>query len=593
MTETIRIKAEHKNPNFAQSLNRIETIVETITKTTVLRWFTKHDFEHSKRVLSYADKILKAAGGAELLNQEECYVLAASAYLHDIGMFSSQFLGSPSSKMGLKDYDLVRKKHPENTWRLLKAGEIEAQNSIYRFDMVVLGYQEIVGYICKGHGTDYFSEVVNTKSPKSSIRLPLITAILMIADELDLTEQRAVFNESVIHDKVSYLHNLKHCYISDVEILCNENTEYKPRIHLRCIPADSRRVKKEISDLISSHKPADNNFSRFDMSESTYYCDLGYKLAIWTSNKLLRQITMARKIFMDETKGKFTWADDPISFQIIDTMGDNTRRLLKGDNNNWFLSSYYLLNRYCEDTNVIDRKEFMNWVERFSNAQEFPEGLLVTIAFGKSEADLNILKNWTSARFREDEVITNSIEITSITDAPLNQLVLKPFGKNYLKGFKGNDLPEIKLIPDLYKKTIISGEYSGKTLSFLFYFDPASCPDCKIEDFSSFICDLNSSLNGIIGTRIFVIVFILDKTGDFQHNAKINNLFGDEDYISVLTFGDYTRNDIGNYFRNIYHYSDDKGIIGSRPEVENPEEFHDRLISLKKSVNLDPVIVGV
>ncbi|MCP4213299.1 MAG: hypothetical protein GY765_01525 [bacterium] len=81
--------------------------------------------------------------------------------------------------------------------------------------------------ICKGHGSDYFDEVVNYFADNSldidgkgtTIRGELLTALLLMADELDLHSSRAVFKKNYPLSKTSELHHYRHYYISKVEVL--------------------------------------------------------------------------------------------------------------------------------------------------------------------------------------------------------------------------------------------------------------------------------------------------------------------------------------------------------------------------------------
>ena len=62
---------------------------QEIHKDRFLISFTKHDYEHSERMLGLITSLIKSSlllNGDERLNEYEIFILLSSIYLHDIGI---------------------------------------------------------------------------------------------------------------------------------------------------------------------------------------------------------------------------------------------------------------------------------------------------------------------------------------------------------------------------------------------------------------------------------------------------------------------------------------------------------------------------
>ncbi|MBF0556476.1 MAG: HD domain-containing protein [Nitrospirae bacterium] len=114
---------------YEKSLKAIIVYVEGLTQTDILRWFTKHGFNHSLRVLKFANEIIGTWDNQDL-NVDECYVLTAACYLHDIGMFTDRYTNKYSGALTNDDYDTIREEHPDITAKILgNEYEITSGNS--------------------------------------------------------------------------------------------------------------------------------------------------------------------------------------------------------------------------------------------------------------------------------------------------------------------------------------------------------------------------------------------------------------------------------------------------------------------------------
>lgn len=142
--------------------------------------YTLHGTDHSEAVIRKLIKMTQEfMKTKDRLNKEEIFVLLASAWLHDIGMLIKEPREEP---------DFVRRTHNIRTFNYIQKKENQA----------VLGLNDAqarcVSLICKGHtNTDLYAEEYSEDGQigDDRIRTGLLTALLRLADELDLDFNRA------------------------------------------------------------------------------------------------------------------------------------------------------------------------------------------------------------------------------------------------------------------------------------------------------------------------------------------------------------------------------------------------------------------
>lgn len=199
--------------DLASSLTPIEGFVRRWWADNLMPWFTDHGPNHSLRVAQYAMQIAKIPflpPGLELSTLER-YVLWASAWLHDLGMQS--LLGRPLGPMTPEVQAEIRHQHPDQT-----ASVILEQAALIGLPSDVPLVQ-MVAYVARAHGTEFFEASCGylraaTHVRNERVRGPLLAAILLMADELDLHYQRA--QPSLAHptlNHVSEAHALKHRHV--------------------------------------------------------------------------------------------------------------------------------------------------------------------------------------------------------------------------------------------------------------------------------------------------------------------------------------------------------------------------------------------
>lgn len=163
--------------------------------------FTNHAFEHSEQVINNCNII----GGDNIkkLNGDELYILLMSASLHDVGMGISEkdFLELKHEVQGLEEFernfpgmgvrDLTRAFHNE-----LSACLIRKYEKV--FEIPTSDHTYCIGQISKGHRKVSLSDSKEFErrfimDNGQVVRLPYISALIRLADDLDIASDRNLF----------------------------------------------------------------------------------------------------------------------------------------------------------------------------------------------------------------------------------------------------------------------------------------------------------------------------------------------------------------------------------------------------------------
>ncbi|MDO9517274.1 MAG: HD domain-containing protein, partial [Methanosarcinaceae archaeon] len=231
------------NAKFASKLSTIEQEVETIWGKGELYhvYYTLHGLKHSNYVIDVLEKLIRGLNPTEHLNDTETFCLLSAAYLHDVGMQiqspDDEKIAAQLSESKNKPYtvpDLIRDEHHKRSGRYIK----EHANDLKLDHME----SECIRLISEGHrqvkleSKDYEDQTIGLEV----VRIRLLSALLRLADELDITYQRA---PKIIFDVLkvdmpddSYLQWIKHYYTSGVRIdtLQQENGKKKTSIEVSC-----------------------------------------------------------------------------------------------------------------------------------------------------------------------------------------------------------------------------------------------------------------------------------------------------------------------------------------------------------------------
>lgn len=228
-----------------------------VWKTKLLPWFTNHDPDHSREIIFILGQLLKPLENHKaFLDEHELFVLLASAFLHDIGMQFLKLEEIPIEKLTEKDYNEIRKKHAELSSEIIlkKVATSSGRDDFHLPTSLNDAYIAPIAFVCKGHSTDFFEEVLaslkdGSFTPKGRpFRGELLAALLLIADELDLQCKRVDFDETTKFNLsvLSKVHWYKHHYVDNVGISKNALT-----ITLR-FPSNSTDYSSMVRELIDT-----------------------------------------------------------------------------------------------------------------------------------------------------------------------------------------------------------------------------------------------------------------------------------------------------------------------------------------------------
>ncbi|MBI3813494.1 MAG: HD domain-containing protein [Nitrospinae bacterium] len=252
------LKEKLKSPNsiLYNSLTGIEKFCEDCWKDRLLPWFTNHNYEHSEEVIHLLGQILKPIENhSEFLNENELFILLASAYLHDIGMQYLKIEEKVIDSLTKEDYNLIRKRHAEESYNIIrKPVQKILERDDFHLPKIEETYLPSIALVSKGHSTDFFDEAINEfktnpHTPKSRpMRGELLTALLLIADELDLQCKRVDFPETAKFKLSPYsaLHWYKHHYVEYVGI---ENGSIKITLKFPQNANEYRELFKELLEI--------------------------------------------------------------------------------------------------------------------------------------------------------------------------------------------------------------------------------------------------------------------------------------------------------------------------------------------------------
>jgi hypothetical protein len=164
--------------------------------------FTDHSINHSDSVVEYCEKLCEAIPESNQLTDKEAWLLYASCYLHDIGMFYEN--ASDMETVRVHGWDSVwssfsredkaarlRDIHPELSSELIKKSHTCANPPIaFRFN----DYDNpgLIAALCLSHGLNSeSSEYAGAVSDVAGIRIRLLSGLLRCADILDESRRRA------------------------------------------------------------------------------------------------------------------------------------------------------------------------------------------------------------------------------------------------------------------------------------------------------------------------------------------------------------------------------------------------------------------
>ena len=249
LVEILRKKDENLHSNLERIRKAAAPLLSKITET--FPEYTDHTIAHSDRIIVSYETVVPDSLKKQL-NKYEIYFLVAGAYLHDIGMvnfreFSGGVLGKP-------EIDNIRSNHH------LRSEDLIIRK--YRQFSIENDHQaRIIGRICRGHRQENLASTTFDPSyayEDCPINIPLLAAFLRIADELDITFERAswmIYENIPPTNEVSKNEWERHLSISGVALNPRDPIEIKcsatcksPSIH-RMLKTLEKKISEELADL--------------------------------------------------------------------------------------------------------------------------------------------------------------------------------------------------------------------------------------------------------------------------------------------------------------------------------------------------------
>ena len=217
------------------NLNIIKNKCQEIHRDRYLISFTKHDYDHSERMVELITGLIAGSSlsnGDQQLNEYETFILLSSIYLHDIGIqiYKDDVLicFAKETKIAYdtnwpeeKKQAFVRSNH-----HLLSAFWIRdsMKKNNHMLPLAYIGDREIGEKICLvviSHGIDFFTKTAYTQTVEyegKEIRMRLLCELLCLADSLDCDKRRIDYDKLKTNETpdISMLHWMKHYYCNSV-----------------------------------------------------------------------------------------------------------------------------------------------------------------------------------------------------------------------------------------------------------------------------------------------------------------------------------------------------------------------------------------
>jgi hypothetical protein len=211
-----------------QRFARVRASAERIWQQQRLAWFTDHTAtRHSPRIADLLGALTERLQQTDQrLTPVEAYVLLAATYLHDVGMQDFRVDGRGMEQLTPADYNTIRKRHPERGHELImeRALQLEPGHDHFRIDLDADQYLLPIALVARGHGSAFYERTLREFESREFapdnqvLRGALLTALLLIADELDLHEDRATFPPEMTLSPMSSLHHHVNHYVTRVTV---------------------------------------------------------------------------------------------------------------------------------------------------------------------------------------------------------------------------------------------------------------------------------------------------------------------------------------------------------------------------------------
>lgn len=283
---------EQLGKDFTSGLNIIEKEARTLWKKGELYhvYYTLHGIDHSNSVIAILEKLVDGLNPEDRLNETEIFCLLSAALSHDVGMLlkypDDEERAAQKSKLKKRPYsvqDLIRDEHH------IRSGQYILEHA----EGLKLDSREAdcVKLIVEGHrqinleSDDYEDRPIGLEP----VRVRLLSALLRLADELDLLPERApgTLLDILENDMPDYsrIHWLKHYYTSGLLIKTSEPEKGKKRtsIEIHC-QYPNEEVGRKITEVLISD-PIENTLNevRVILLDCGMRLNFDYKIKINSS----------------------------------------------------------------------------------------------------------------------------------------------------------------------------------------------------------------------------------------------------------------------------------------------------------------------
>ena len=192
------------NPEYSQLVKNTAFVMTNALDrySLVFPTYTDHSVLHALQVINFCNQLI--ADQAEMLNEDELFVLLMSCYMHDTGMGITekdyqQLYDAVVSKEFISEHpdadikEIIRNFHHEFSGKFIRK---------YRmlFEIPTEEHVEAIVQVSRGHRkTDLFDEKeypVDYMVPSgNTVCLPYLASLIRLADELDIASDRNVLLE--------------------------------------------------------------------------------------------------------------------------------------------------------------------------------------------------------------------------------------------------------------------------------------------------------------------------------------------------------------------------------------------------------------
>ena len=232
------------NPHYSELVRNTAIVMSNILDkyTTYFPEYTDHSSLHAMQVLDFCNKLIGEQ--IDLLNEDELFVLIMSCYMHDTGMGISdadykKFKENVITEDYIKNHpvidikDSIRSFHHEFSGKFISKYavlfEIPSPEHVFAIIQVSRGHRKTDLYDPNEYPAEFKVPNGNT------ICLPYLSALIRLADELDIAADRNVFakydehwtRDYDKHGSIKHMDLHDDCFELTVETIMKEEESIK------------------------------------------------------------------------------------------------------------------------------------------------------------------------------------------------------------------------------------------------------------------------------------------------------------------------------------------------------------------------------